>query len=174
MEPLSISMAVIGLLKTAHEVSSTIGKIVSSTKNGCKEIRDVKSTVDTLRSVLFQLQLLLLNHAKIDDRRGSMILVEEVVVTLSACVMTFSDLDSCVEGLASDERLGIHDIIRWISRADELKGYMRSLESHKISLALMVNILTWYFAPHLFSSGADAKPSVVVNRPITLRKTPLN
>jgi hypothetical protein len=75
MEPLSISMAIIGLMKTAHEVSSTIRKIVSSKKNGCKEIKDVKSTVDTLRSVLLQLQLLLLNHAKVDDRRDSMILL---------------------------------------------------------------------------------------------------
>lgn len=141
-------MAVIGLLKTAHEVSTTIGKIVSSKKNGCKEIRDIKSTVDTLRSVLLQLQLLLLNHAKIDDRRASMILVEEVVVTLSACVMTFSHLDSCVGGLASDERLGILNSVRWASKAEELKGYMQSLESHKISLALMVNILTWYFSPY--------------------------
>lgn len=140
-------MAVIGLLKTAHKVSSTIGKIVSSKKNGCREIRDVKSTVDTLRSVLLQLQLLLLNHAKIDDRRASMILVEEVVVTLSACVMNFSDLDRCVEGLASDERLGILDSVRWASKAEELKGYMQSLESHKLSLALMVNILTWYLTP---------------------------
>jgi hypothetical protein len=148
MEPLSISVAVIGLLKTAREVSSTIGKLVSSKKNGCKEIRDVKSTVDTLRSVLLQLQLLLLDHARIDERRASMILVEEVVVTLSASVMTFSDLDSCVEGLVSDERLGILNSIRWASKAEELKGYMRSLESHKISLALMVNILTWYFTPY--------------------------
>jgi hypothetical protein len=152
MEPLSISIAVIGLLKTAHEVSSTIGKIVSS-KNGCKEIRDVKSTVDMLRSVLLQLQLLLLNHAKIDDRRASMILVKEVVLTLSACVMTFSDLDSCVEGLPSDERLGILNSVRWASKAEELKRYMQSLESHKISLALMVNILSGVFRLINFRAG---------------------
>lgn len=161
MEPLSISMAVIGLLKTAHEVSSTIGKIVSSKKNGCKEIRNVKSTVDTLRSVLLQLQLLLLNHAKIDDRRASMILVEEVVVTLSACVMTFSDLDRCVEGLASDERLGILDSVRWASKAEELKGYMQSLESHKLSLTLMVNILTCQTTHNLENNAAELKVLMV-------------
>ena len=79
-------MAVLGLLKTAHEVSSIIAKLVSSKKNSCKEIKDVKITVDTLRSVLLQLQQLLLNHAKIDDKRASMILVEEVVVTLTVSV----------------------------------------------------------------------------------------
>jgi hypothetical protein len=57
--------------------------------------------------------------------------------------MTFEDLDSCVEGLASDERLGVLDSVRWASRSAELKGYMQNLEAHKSSLALMVNILSW-------------------------------
>jgi hypothetical protein len=76
MEPLSITMAVIGLLKTAHEVSSIIARLVSSKKNGLEEIRDIKTTVDTLQSVLLQLQLLLFNHGKIDERRSSMIFVD--------------------------------------------------------------------------------------------------
>ena len=76
MEPLSITMAVIGLLKTAHEVSSIIARLVSSKKNGLEEIRDIKTTVDTLQSVLLQLQLLLFNHGKIDERRSSMILAD--------------------------------------------------------------------------------------------------
>jgi hypothetical protein len=143
MDPLSIATAVVGLLKTAQQVSLIIGKIASSKKHGSKEINDVKITVDTLRSVLLQLQLLLLNRAKIDHKRASMILVDEVVVTLTACVMTFSDLDGCVKGLESDERLGILDSVRWASKASELKVYLQNLEAHKTSLALMVNILSW-------------------------------
>jgi uncharacterized oligopeptide transporter (OPT) family protein len=92
MEPLSIATAAMGLLKTAHQVSSAIARLRTSKKNNCKEIKDVKIAVDILRSVLLQVPLLLLNHAKIDHKRASMILVEEVVVTLIACVMTFSDL----------------------------------------------------------------------------------
>jgi hypothetical protein len=147
MDPLSVASAVVGILKTAQQVSSVITKLISIHKNGSKEIKDIKITVDTLRSVLLQLQLLLLNHAKIDDKRTSMILVEEIVVTLTACVMAFSDLDSCVEGLESDERLGILDTVRWASKSVELKTYLQNLEAHKTSLALMVNMLSWYFNP---------------------------
>jgi len=146
MEPLSITMAVIGLLKTAHEVSSGIARLVASRKNGSSEIREIKTTVDMLRSVLLQLQLLLLNHAKVDERRASMILVDEVVVTLTACVMTFSDLDSCVEGLEADEKLGILGSVKWASKSAELRRYKRDLKAHKSSLSLMVNILSWYVA----------------------------
>ncbi|KAE9363827.1 hypothetical protein N431DRAFT_521181 [Stipitochalara longipes BDJ] len=161
MEPLSITMAVIGLLKTANEVSSGIARFVSSKNNGSKEIRDVKTTVDTLRSVLLQLQLLLLNHGKIDERRSSMILVDELVATLTACVMTFSDLDSCVEGLESDERLGILGSVRWASKSAELRRYERNLEAHKTSLGLIVNILSCQSAHNLANDAAELKVMMV-------------
>jgi len=144
MEPLSITMAVIGLLNTARAVSSGIVRLVAIKQNSSNEIREIKITVDTLRSVLLQLQLLLLNHGKIDERRTSMILVDEVVVTLTACVMTFSDLDSCVEGLEADEKLGILGAMKWASKAAELRRYKGDLEAHKSSLSLMDNILSWY------------------------------
>ena len=92
MEPLSIATAAMGFLKTAQQVSSAIARLRASKKNNSKQIKDVKIAVDILRSVLLQVPLLLLNHGKIDHKRASMILVEEVVVTLIACVMTFSDL----------------------------------------------------------------------------------
>ena len=73
-----------------------------------------------------------------------MILVDEVVVTLTACSMTFSDLDSCVEWLEEDEKLGILSAVRWASKSAKLRRYKRDLEAHKSSLSLMVKILSWY------------------------------
>ncbi|KAN0104822.1 hypothetical protein V8E51_010567 [Hyaloscypha variabilis] len=154
-------MAVIGLLKTAHGVSSIIARLVSSKKNGSEEIRDVKTTVDTLRSVLLQLQLLLLNHGKIDERRSLMILVDEVVVTLTACVMTFSELDSCVEELESNESLGIRGSVRWTSKSAELRKYKQILEAHKTSLSLMVNILSCQSAHNAANDAAELKVMMV-------------
>jgi hypothetical protein len=92
MEPLSIATAAMGLLKTAQQVSSAIARLRASKKNNSKQIKDVKIAADTLQSVLLQVPQLLLNHAKIDHKRAFMKLVEEVVVTLTACVMTFPDL----------------------------------------------------------------------------------
>jgi hypothetical protein len=144
MDPLSVAASVAGLLTAAKEVSSAIDKIIKSRKKGPKEIADIKSTVDTLRSVLLQLQLLLLSRASINRERASLILVDEVVVTLTACVMTFSDLHGCMKGLEADQKFGLLDSIRWASKATKLKGYLQNLEAHKASLTLMMNILTWY------------------------------
>jgi hypothetical protein len=143
MDPLSVSASIAGLLTAAQQVSSLVGLILESKKTGSKEIKDIKITVDALRGVLLQLQLLLLGRASVNPQRASLILVDYVVVTLTACVMTFSDLDGCVKGIASDETLGILDGIRWASKAAELTKHVRNLEAHKSSLILMMSILTW-------------------------------
>lgn len=144
MDPLSVSASIVGLLTAARQVSVGIGTILSIRKNGSKEIQAVRTTVDTLRAVLLQLQLLLLSRSKINPERGSLIMVEEIVTTLTACVMNFSDLDSCVKNMASDARLGWIDSVRLAVRVSDMGAYLQSLEAHKASLSLILNILTWY------------------------------
>jgi hypothetical protein len=67
MDPLSITMAVIGLLRAAQQISAVAGTIISKSKSAPKEIRDLKSSVDTIRAVLLQLQLILHNRTKVTE-----------------------------------------------------------------------------------------------------------
>jgi hypothetical protein len=137
-------MAIVGLLSAAQQISSAIGNLVSKSKSAPKDMQNLKSTVDTIRSVLLQLQLLLLGRAKVDRQRTSLILVEQVVITLSACVTTFSELDVFVGSLDSDNKLGLMDRIRWATKAATIQEHLKKLEMHKSSLTLMMTILTWY------------------------------
>jgi hypothetical protein len=144
MDPLSVTMAIVGLLTASQQISSAIGNLVSKSKSAPKEIQDVRSTVDTIRSVLIQLQMLLLGRAQVDRQRTSLILVEQIVITLSACVATFSELDVFVGTLDSDAMLGLMDRIRWATKTSTIKEHLQKLEMHKSSLTLMLTILTWY------------------------------
>jgi hypothetical protein len=144
MDPLSVAMAIVGLLTACQHISSAVGNLISKSKSAPKEIQNVKSTVDTIRSVLIQLQMLLLGRAKFDRQRTSLILVEQIVITLSACVATFSELDVFVGTLASDAMLGLMDRIRWATKTSTIKEHLQKLEMHKSSLTLMMTILTWY------------------------------
>jgi hypothetical protein len=143
MDPLSVSMAVIGLLTAAKQISSALGTLISNSKNAPKEMQSVKSTVETIRTVLLQLQTILLGRENISRKRTSLILVEQVVITLSACVTTFSELDVFVGALQSDETLGLMDRIRWATKTTTIKEHLQKLEMHKSSLTLMMTILTW-------------------------------
>jgi hypothetical protein len=142
MDPLGVSMAIVGLLTAAQQISSAVGNLVSKSKSAPKDMQNLKSAVDAIRSVLLQLQLLLLGRAKVDRQRTSLILVEQVVITLSACVTTFSELDVFVESLNSDNKVGLMDRIRWATKATTIREHLKKLEMHKSSLTLMMTILT--------------------------------
>jgi len=145
MDPLSVSASVAGLLTAAQQISSLVGNVHSSRRNGSKEINDIEDSLKTLRSVLLQLQVLLLGQVTVDRKRASMILVDEIIATLAACVMTFSDIHGCLKSIESDEQLDFLDSIRWARKKEEMSGFLRSLEAHKSSLSLIINILTWCF-----------------------------
>ncbi|KAG0645569.1 Rho-GTPase-activating 5 [Hyphodiscus hymeniophilus] len=156
MDPLSVSMAIVGLLTAAQQISSAIGKLVSKSKSAPKDMQNVKSTVDTIRAVLLQLQMLLLGRAKVESQRTSLILVDQVVITLSACVSTFSELDVFVGTLGSDNELGLMDRIRWATKSKDILEHLQKLEMHKSSLTLMMTILTWQdFDPRVPEDAVD-------------------
>ncbi|KAH6714433.1 Rho GTPase activation protein [Leptodontidium sp. MPI-SDFR-AT-0119] len=142
MDPLSVSMAIVGLLSASLKISDVLSPLISKGKNAPAELRDLKQTVDTIRAVLSQLQLMLLGRMKVTRERTSLILVDQIVVTLSACVSTFSDLDVFVETLGSDEKLGLMNRMRWATKAPTIQEHMTKLEAHKASMTLMVTILT--------------------------------
>jgi len=65
------------------------------------------------------------------------------VTTLAAAVTTFSELDVFVEVLDSDEKMGLMDRLRWVSKAKALEEINQRLQVQKKSMNLMLMILTW-------------------------------
>ena len=143
MDPLSITMAIIGLLTAADQISSTFQPLIKKAANAPKEIKEMKSSVDGIRTVLSQLQLTLIGKSQVGRHRTSLILVEQIVITLSACVTIFSDLDVFVEALSTDANMGLLDRLRWATKTSTIQEHMQKLEVHKSTLTLMMTILTW-------------------------------
>ncbi|KAN0094217.1 Rho GTPase activation protein [Hyaloscypha variabilis] len=103
---------------------------------------EMKSSVDGIRTVLSQLQLMLMGKSQVERNRTALILLEQTVIALSACVATFSDLDVFVESLGTDSKMGLLDRIRWASKTPTIQEHMQKLEMHKSTLTLMMTILT--------------------------------
>ncbi|MCJ1247822.1 hypothetical protein MMC30_005037 [Trapelia coarctata] len=142
MDPLSVIAAVVGIMSAAAQVSSVLGNLISRSKNAPKSISDVKLEVDAIRGVLAQLQQFILRGSNKHQTRAAWIMVEQVVVTLAGCVVTFSEIEPFVETLQSDHTLGIMDRIRWASKASTITEVIARLQNHKLSLMMMVNIMT--------------------------------
>jgi hypothetical protein len=142
-DPLSVAASVVGLLTAAAQISRTLYDITKRAKKAPKECKDARMEVDDIRNILSQLQLFVLGAAKASRSRSSLILVEQVVTTLAATVTTFSELDVFVETLESDERMGLMDRLRWVSKEKALNELIQKLQLHKSSMGLMLTILTW-------------------------------
>ena len=144
MDPLTIAAAIVGILTAAQQVSSCVGNLISKAKKAPDEFVELKSTVDTIHAFLSQLQALLLGQADPKQRRLGLILVDQIVVALSACVKIFSSLDLLVRSFENDKTtLDVFDRLHWATKSGEIKDHLHKLEMQKSSLTLMLTILTW-------------------------------
>lgn len=141
MEPLSIAASIMGILSAAASISEVLRATIERSRNAPKSIRDLQLEVNAIRTALGQIQAFILRKAEVSRSQASLILVEQVVVTLAGCVITFSDLELLAETLRTDEEIGIMDRVRWMSKADSIAEMISKLQNHKLSLLLMLTIL---------------------------------
>ncbi|KAH7201365.1 hypothetical protein DER44DRAFT_900043 [Fusarium oxysporum] len=141
-DPLSIAASVVGLLTAAAQVSKIIANVIQKARHAPEECGRIKAEVDDIRNVLVTLQLFIIGPQPRQDSRSrtSLIMVEQVVATLAACVTTFSELDTFATALENET--SFLDRMRWASKDKELHAILVRLESHKSSLTLMLTILT--------------------------------
>ncbi|KAI1353081.1 Rho GTPase activation protein [Xylaria sp. FL0043] len=141
-DPLSVAASVLGIVSAAAKISTVLAGIVKKAHDAPNECRKLQLEVDDIGSVLGQLQQFLLSRRRAPRSRTSLILVDQVIATLAACVTTFSELDTFTEALQSESDLNLLDRLRWVSKESELKTILMRIESHKSSLNLMLMILT--------------------------------
>ena len=70
--------------------------------------------------------------------------MEQVIVTLTECVITFSELEDV---LGTSKDMGVLDRIKWAMRESKISEIQRRLQSDKSLLTLMLTILHWFVAP---------------------------
>lgn len=142
-DPLSVAASIVGILTAAQGISVCITKLVSKAKKAPEEMMELKTTVDTIHAVLSQLQSLLLGQVRLNHARTALVLVDQIVIALSACVNVFSGLDVLVRSLENEESLKVVERLRWMAKSGEIKEQLQKLEMQKSSLTLMLTILTW-------------------------------
>jgi hypothetical protein len=143
MDPLSVSAAIIGVLGAAASVSSLLITFTKNTRGAPKLARNVLADVTGLSAILSQLQSFLLGTTKASKSRASLILVEQVIVSLTECVTTFSELEKILGTSTPDEDMSPLDRVKWAMKESKILDIQRRLQSNKSSLTLMLTILQW-------------------------------
>lgn len=151
-DPLSTAASIVGLITAAAQVSGILANVINKARHAPDECRQIQAQVDDIRNVLGSLQVFIMGARRPSRSRTSLIMVDQVVVILAACVTTFSELDTFVTALESDVGMGILDRLRWVTKEKDIKSIFSRFESHQSSLTLVLIILTWYvIRPSLYS-----------------------
>ena len=147
MDPLSVAASIIGILGAAAKVSSVLITFVKNTKAAPKLAQTVLADVNGLSTVLSHLQTYLLGTVSPTRSRASLIIVEQVLVTLAECVTTFSELEDVLGTTKHDAGMDIMNRIKWATKESKVVDIQRRLQSNKASLTLILTILQWFAMP---------------------------
>ena len=148
MDPLSVAASVVGLLGAAGKITSVLHGFVTKIKDAPSLARTVVIEVADITAALGQLQAYVLGTASANPARSNLILLEQVLVTLSGCVATYSELEAAVDSLNISIDMGIFDRAVWTLKEPGLVAIVQRLQNHKSSLTLMLTILQWYVILH--------------------------
>lgn len=144
MDPLSISVSIVGLCVAAVQVSHLLRNFVDSTKQAPSTARQVLTETTGIYVCLNQLDSFLSGKQKAARSRRSLIMVEQVIIILTDCVSIFSELEQILETLKADSSpVRPIDRVKWSLKEKTVSKLLTRLQGSKTSLNLMLTILTW-------------------------------
>ena len=140
-DPLSVAAGVIGILTAAAQISTLLIQFTKSSRGAPAQARHVLSEVNDISGTLSHLQSFLLGNEHIDRSRASLLKIDHIVTIMSDCVIAFSELETVLDGLKTND-MNILDGMKWARKEAEITAIIERLQHHKVSLSLMLNILT--------------------------------
>lgn len=143
MDPISVAASIVGLLGAASTISSFLVTLIHTAKGAPKLAKSVLLEVNALSLCLTQLQDFLFKSRVYPRSQSRLVLVDQIVVTLTACIITFADLEKIASTTQENRPLFGSIKIRWALKEKTISRLLAQLQSSKTSLTLMLAILTW-------------------------------
>lgn len=143
MEPISAAASIVGLVGAAAKVSESLFKFIRSVKEAPKLASTVLQEVSDISACLSQLQNFLMGTEAASRSHENLLMVEQIIVALSNCVLIFSELEEIVESLKPSVPMQLGILSQWILKEQNIRALFTRLQSSKVSLNLMMTTLTW-------------------------------
>lgn len=99
MDPLSVAASVAGLVSLAGRLVPALYNLSSAVKEANKDAQAAALEVAGMSVVLQGLQTYIIGQSQAAPQRLRLITVEHITASLTACVLTYSELDAVLEAL---------------------------------------------------------------------------
>lgn len=143
MDPISVAASLVGLIGAAAKISSILNSVVRSATTAPKLAQNILIEVNGITVCLNQLQTFLMHTQTTHRSQESLVLVDQVLVILSDCVLIFSELEQNLDPLKVEEPWLAHRAVKWMLREKDIAATLTRLQSSKLSLSLMMTTLNW-------------------------------
>lgn len=153
MDPISVSASILGLLGAAAKVSEVLTNFVGSVKDAPRLAQRVVTEVEDLTVCLQRLHEFVASQNPSRRSRRALIMVDQLRVVLSHCVITFSELERAVEGLKPRASVSIGNRLRWVAKESIISKLLQRLQFSKSSLNLILTTLTWLVPPQCIAGS---------------------
>jgi len=151
-EPLSIAASIAGLINISAQVVGIAKELYDKVKDAPETMMRVREEVESMQPIFCQVHLLL-NGSGSGLNRGNltMISIYNLMATLTGCVIVYTRLEKKVNEVcgfsdptSSWKRAGVvADRVKWgLWRHEEVLVIIGDLQRHKLSLNMMLTILT--------------------------------
>ena len=143
MDPISAAASIVGLIGAAAKISETLFKFVKSVKEAPRLASSVLQEVSDTTSCLSQLQSYLVGTKATSRSHENLLMIEQITVALSNCVLIFSELEEVVDSLKPSEPMQLSRLGQWALKETVIRDLFTRLQHSKASLILMMTTLTW-------------------------------
>ena len=138
-----MAAGIVGIVTAVAHVSALLTRFTKSTIAAPKHAQLLLTEVSDVGEILSQLQPFLLGFDSPKRSRASLLKVDKVVVIVSGCVLTFSELEKVLDEMKTED-LDLLDRLKWARKESVVVDLVQRLQNHKASLSLVLNILNGF------------------------------
>lgn len=143
MDPLSVTASVVGLVLAAGQAKTLLQELISGLQDAPSLVQHVIDEIHSITFVICSLQTFLSDEERTSRSGEAMITINHLIITLTGCVHTFSDLQTEINGLRTGNDMRTMDLLKWARKEGDISRILGRLQGHKSSLTLILNILQW-------------------------------
>lgn len=143
MDPLSIATSVAGLVSLGAEAIGIIGEYYTSMKNAPKDIRDIKTEMESLSIILQRLELLLRSD-KFGGTSGSFDTSSVLATALISCETKIREVTARLGRPKEGSAARVWERLKWPFSEKEVQKLLETLRRYIHTFQFSLTVEGWY------------------------------
>ncbi|KAF3309409.1 hypothetical protein TWF173_010950 [Orbilia oligospora] len=136
-----LAASIVGLISASAKFIPWLVDISNKIADVPDSVRTMMLELNETSIILKGVQAYISEEEQVAAHRKSLISLENISITLTGFVVTYSDLEKHLDFVKTGDEISSFDRSKWVLREKDILDVVRRLQNHKASLSLMLNII---------------------------------